>query len=209
MISFAVVGHEARIVQATDLARTLGAVVAMDDGSIGADGNHLRAWEETSTLDAEWSAVLEDDALPVTGFLEQAEAALAVAPAPIVSFYLGRGKPASWQRRIGLALDQADQAGVHWITTHRLLHAVTVAMRTELRDDWINWAHTIDLPIDDRLSEWARTRGHRIAYTLPSLVEHADWPTLIQHRDRKPRTMARIAWRTGTRDSWNPTSVTI
>jgi hypothetical protein len=209
VISTAVVAHEARIVAATELAHALGAVITVDDGSLGAEANHLIAWEATGTAESEWSLVVEDDALPVPGFLEQAEQALAVAPTPIVSFYLGKTKPKAWQHRIAQAVAHADMADAHWIDTHYLLHAVAVAMRTELREDWLATAPTLDFPIDQRLSEWARMRGHRIAYTLPSLVEHADWPTLVQHRDRQPRTEARIAWRTGTRDSWNRITVTI
>lgn len=209
MISTAVVAHEARIIAATELATSLGAVITIDDGSLGAEANHLRAWQATQIADGDWALVLEDDAQPVPGFLEQAEHALAVSPAPIVSFYLGRGKPKTWQHRIAQAIAQADQAQAHWIDTHFLLHAVAVAMRTELREDWLATAPTLDFPIDQRLSEWARMRGHRIAYTLPSLVEHADWPTLIDHRDRQPRTEGRIAWRTGTRRTWNRTAVMI
>lgn len=209
MISCAVVAHQQRIVPATELADSLGAAISVDDGSLGAEANHLLAWHATAAHESDWALVVEDDAQPVAGFLDQAQAALSATPAPIVSFYLGTGKPRAWQHRIAQALDQADQAGAHWIATHRVLHAVAVAMRTDLRDDWLTWAPDSRLPSDDRLSEWARLRGHPIAYTVPSLVEHADWSTLIQHRDRKPRTMPRIAWRTGTRDTWNSNSVTI
>lgn len=209
MISTAVVAHEARIVAATELATNLGAVITVDDGSLGAEGNHLKAWEATAARPAEWNLVLEDDAQPVRGFLEQAEQALGQAPAPIVSFYLGRGKPKSWQHRLGRALNDADRAGAHWIDTRQLLHAVAVAMRSGLREDWLEWAPTSKLPIDERLSAWAHIRGHRIAYTIPSLIEHADGPTLIQHRDRQPRTDERIAWRTGTRIDWNRRTITI
>jgi hypothetical protein len=208
-ISCAVVAHTERLLAATELAKNLGATVAVDDGSIGADANHLRAWELTAAHPSDWAIVLEDDAQPVPHFLTQAIEALDVAPAPIVSLYLGRGKPRTWQHRIAQALDQADRAGAHWITTHHLLHAVTVAMRTDLRDDWIDWAQTSTLPIDERLGEWARHRGHQVAYTVPSLVEHADWPTLIRHRDRQPRQPGRIAWRTGTRDRWSRRTVHI
>jgi GR25 family glycosyltransferase involved in LPS biosynthesis len=209
VISTAVVAHEARITAATELAKNLDAVLTVDDGSLGAEANHLRAWQATGTVDADWALVLEDDAIPVPNFLEQAKQALAVAPAPIVSFYLGKNKPKAWQHRIAQALDQADMAGAHWIDTHYLLHAVAVAMRSDLREDWLDWAPHHDFPIDQRLSEWARCRGHRIAYSLPSLVDHADWPTLVQHRDRQPRIEPRIAWRTGTRDQWSRRTVTI
>lgn len=210
MISIAVVAHEARIVAATELATQLGATITVDDGALRAEGNHLRAWELTSIRPAEWALTIEDDALPVPGFLEQAERALAIAPAPIVSLYLGRSRPPGiWQRRIAEALDEADRIDAHWIDAPHLLHAVAVAMRTDLRDDWLDWAPTSQLPIDERLSQWARLRGHRVAYSVPSLVNHLDGPTLIQHRDRKPRTEPRVAWRTGTREVWNRKAVTI
>lgn len=210
MISFAVVAHEARIVEATELANSLGAVITVDDGTAGADANHLKAWAATSAMDGQWSAVLEDDAIPVHGFLEQAEAALAAAPADVVSLYLGTGKPRAWQQQvIPAALANADAHQAHWIATGHVLHAVAIAMRTELREDWLAWAPQSTRPIDQRLSEWCRLRDHTVAYAVPSLVDHHDGPTLINHSDRKPRSMARIAWRTGTRSNWNSRAVTM
>lgn len=206
-ISSAVVAHQARIVEATELTRTIGGLITVDDGSLGAEDNHLRAWALTAAQPADWALVLEDDALPVAGFLEQAEAALTAAPADVVSFYLGRSKPPRWQRRIPDALQQSDLTGAHWITCGHMIHAVAIAMRASLRDDWIDWAHTSTLPIDQRVSEWCRTRGHLVAYSTPSLVEHADLPTLVAHRDGLPRDKARIAWRTGIRERWNSTAV--
>ncbi|WP_306365453.1 hypothetical protein [Nocardia sp. CC227C] len=204
----AVVGHPARIVQATDLARSIGGVLALDDGR-GPEANHLAAWHATAHRPASWSCVLEDDALPVTGFTEQAEIALAAAPTPVVSFYLGKGMPPRWQHRIHGALQLADRETAHWITTSHVLHAVAVAIRTELVADWLDWAPDSKLPADERLSAWCKTRGHRVAYTVPSLVEHADGPTVMRHRDQQPRTVPRIAWRTGTRETWNSKAVSM
>lgn len=204
MISWAVVGHHARIVAATDLARQVGGVVAMDDGTFGAARNHLRAWAETCTLDAGWCGVLEDDAEPVDGFTEQAELALAAAPEPIVSFYLGQTRPHRWNReRIPPAIRRADRHGAHWLVSTHVLHAVAIAMCTQLRDDWLDWAHASKLPIDERLTAWAIARDHKVAYAWPSLVDHADGPTLVAHA---PTTVTgpRRAWRTGTREHWTP-----
>jgi hypothetical protein len=206
-VSLAVVGHIDRLIPATELAANLGAVLALDHGSTGAVHNHLLAWELTTATPAAWSAVLEDDAAPVEGFAVQIEAALQNAPGPVVSLYLGRARPKLGQAAIPTALARADNAGAHWLTDHRMRHAVAVAMRAELLDDWLTAAPDIDLPIDERLGEWCRQRGYRVAYCLPSLVDHHDWPTLIAHRDRKPRTEARKAWRVGTREHWNARAV--
>jgi GR25 family glycosyltransferase involved in LPS biosynthesis len=202
VISWAVVGHEARTIQATDLAHQLGAVITIDDGTAGADANHLKAWDMVNALGSRWSAVMEDDAVPVRGFLEQAEAALAAAPAPVVSFYVGTGRPVRWQDSITRAIATADRVGAHWITCNHLLHAVAVAIRTDLVEDWLSWSPTSNRPIDERLTAWCLTRKHQVAYTWPCLVDHADGPTLVKHRDGRPRDLPRKARRTGTREAW-------
>src|SRR6266568_3195656 len=69
VISTAVVAHETRILAAAELAHALDAVITLDDGSLGAEANHLQAWQATGTAHADWALVLEDDALPVPGFL--------------------------------------------------------------------------------------------------------------------------------------------
>lgn len=207
MISWSVVGHEARRIHATDLVHSLDAIASMDDGTLGADANHLRAWAANTHPRATWLGQAEDDAVPVPDFKAQVDAALAVAPTPIVSLYLGRSKPKRFQDRISRALIAADEKGACWVTSTHLLHAVAVLIRAELRDDWLDWAHTSTLPIDERMGHWARARGHRVSYTSPSLVDHADFPTLVEHRDGQPRTKPRKAWRTGTRDTWTGKAV--
>lgn len=207
MISWAVVGHTERLVYATDLARLVGGVVTVDDGSAGADRNHLKAWDITCTAESEWAVVLEDDAIPVPGFLEQATQALTVAPADVVSLYLGRSRPRRWQDQITRATGKAADRGACWILSTHLLHAVAVAIRTDLREDWLDWAHDHDLPIDQRLSAWCLAREHKVAYTWPSLVDHRDETSLIPPNRSRRDCGPRIAWRTGTRAHWDSRAV--
>jgi hypothetical protein len=148
---------------------------------------------------------MEDDAVPVDGFTDQAEQALAVAPEPVVSFYLGRGRPVRWQQeRVSVAVALAEQQDPHWFTCTHLLHAVAVAIHGDLVEDWLDWAHTSTLPIDERITAWCLTRDHRVAYSWPSLVDHADGPSLVRHSTGNPGAGPRIAWRTGTRHTWTP-----
>lgn len=209
MVSYAVVAHEARLLEATELAHSIGAVVALDDGSKGAEANHLEAWRLTDGIESQWAAVLEDDAEPVDGFLEQAEKALAAAPEPVVSFYLGTGRPLFWAKRIIAPVATAGHKNAHWLTATHAKHAVAIAMHTDLREDWLDFAHANTLPIDERLSDWCITRRHKVAYSLPSLVDHADGPTLIAHRDGKPRDVPRKALCTGTREQWNSRAIAL
>jgi hypothetical protein len=182
--------------------------MSVDTGHLGAPSNHRMVWSVLSDLDTEWTVVLEDDATPVPDFRAQLAAALDAAPAPIVSAYLGRLRPPKFQALIGNALAEADSAGAHWITsTTQLLHGVAVAIKTDLVPDLL--ANFRVMPVDQAIGAWARSRDHRIAYTVPSLVDHADLPTLIQHADLKPRPPGRVAWRVGQRDSWNGKAVTL
>lgn len=203
-----IVAHTARFANAEVLSRTTDAdFVSYDTGVRGCEGNHRDALERLhrNARGADFLVVLEDDALPVPGFRDQLAAALITTPAPIVSLYLGRSRPPQWQPRIADAVEKADANDASWITSGHLLHAVGYAVRTELAPSLLG--HVTDLPVDEGISAWARTQRHQVAYTHGSLVEHADGPTLISHRDRQPRPPGRVAWRVGGRDTWTSRSV--
>jgi hypothetical protein len=193
-----VIAHHKRAEQAWQLAETVGAsYVSVDDGSLGAEANHRRVWDRLANnhAGAEFCVALEDDAQPVDNFGDQLDKALAAAPCDVVSLYLGSGHPIHWQPRIQTALT----ADAHWLTCDHLFHAVAVAIRTELLPLRLDSRR----PIDEAISRWCRTHRHSIAYTVPSLVDHADGPPLITHRaDGTTRHRPRRAWRLGTRDLW-------
>jgi GR25 family glycosyltransferase involved in LPS biosynthesis len=209
-----IVAHTARAEQALTLAQTLGAYINIDDGTLGCDGNHKKVWahlyNETSD---DWLIVLEDDAVPVDDFLTQAEAALAAAPTPVVSFYLGRHHipTIDWEQRKQEAILRADIADAHWITTNHLLHAVAVAIRRDYLVSMYRHLETLPLvlPIDEAITHWMHNRGVAMSYTWPSLVDHADQPTLFRHPDKLPRPPGRVAYRTGTHTTWTDKAVTM
>lgn len=204
-----VIGHTSRTEQAITLAHTMGGHLALDDGTLGCTGNHLRTLEHLATQDGMYAVVLEDDAQPVDQFHQQLSAAILAAPkadydtgtqpAPILSFYLGTGYPRYWQKGIRRATERADQAGAPWIVSEHLLHAVAYAIRTDLIPDLLT--HRAELPIDDLVTGWARTNHHPVAYTWPSLCNHHDGPTVIT--GRTTRHHPRRAHRTGTRTTWD------
>lgn len=199
MISIVIVAHTARRDAATELATLVNAdEILTDDGTLGCEGNHRRAWEwHAENTPHDWAVVLEDDAVPVPDFTQQLAAALRVAPTPIVSLYLGTGNPTIWQPRITRAINTAGQA--NWLVSNTLLHAVAVAIRADLLPTHIDTR----MPIDNAISNWAKRHDHLVAYTLPSLVDHADTqPVITQRYDRKPRDLPRRAHRVGTRAHW-------
>lgn len=162
---------------------------------------------------AYWTVVLEDDAVPVPFFRTQLAKALAVAPAGIVSLYLGRSRPPQWQKRIERATYGAIAQDANFILHNRLLHCVGVAIKSRLVAQMLETVSLNacrDLPIDEAITAWARAHRYGVAYTWPSLVDHADGPTLAYHRDMandERERYPRKAWRTGTRTHWGTAHV--
>jgi len=207
----AVVAHTSRAEKAHQLMDTVGAAyMSVDNGTLGCERNHHRAWSWLNNHNRDdWAVVLEDDAIPVNGFTTQLAAALDNAPAPIVSLYLGRKRPPHWQNAIEKATTKATDTGACWITTRQLLHAVGVAVRTELVPDMLDATMRSVRPWDYRIGEYARHIDEHVAYMWPSLLDHADGPTVTKHEDRQNRIPGRKAWWTGTRDVWTPEQVTM
>jgi hypothetical protein len=200
-----IVAHADRKGMAEDLATKVAAdYINIDDGTLGCNGNHLHVWDWLATNNPdEWSVVLEDDAIPVDGFREQLEQALKTAPTPIVSLYLGTGRPPHWQPRVDLAINNANHADAHWIITKELIHAVAIAVRTDL----LPFTDLPSKPIDDAISAWAQHHHHKVGYTWPSLVDHYDGPTLIERPERwLARRVARWA---AVRPQWTARAVTM
>jgi hypothetical protein len=199
------VAHTARSTQAHNLALATGAAfICEDDGSLGCASNHTKAWWQLALVDTEWVLLLEDDAIPVDDFRTQLEQALAVAPSPVVSLYLGTSRPKHWQLFVTQAVQCANQADASWITATHLLHCVGVVVRTELAPLMADWCTHLDQPLDDH-----PVGDHMVAYTWPSLVDHRDDTPVVIHPDGQPRDKPRKAHHAGTSDTWTSTSVAI
>lgn len=211
-LAIAIVAHIKRFHEARMLRKIVGAqCVSWDYGNLGSRANHLSAWTALADIDSKWSLVLEDDALPVKDFRQNVAKALAVAPTPVVSLYLGTGYPIHWQPRIERALNKADKRDAHWLISRSLIHAVAVAVRTDQLPGMLDSLQCSDNPIDESITTWAVKRFgvKAVSYTVPSLCDHNDGPTLMRHADRRRRTMARTAWRRGYRDQWNSETVVL
>jgi len=202
MIAIGIVAHPAREAMAEKLAQAVDADIVMVDGAgMGCTPNHIATWRATAERGQGWTLILEDDAIPVHGFREQLSLALAAAPDPVASMYLGRRMPPQFQARIGAAVQLAERQSACWIRSVEGLHAVALCMKTDLVEDFLARRHP-QLPIDQAVGRWARGRGLQISYSVPSIVQHADPPTLVSHPDGIPRRPGRVAWRLGTRDEW-------
>ena len=205
-VGIGIVAHTARVTQAKSLAKQIKAdFISIDNGIMGCDQNHDHVLHHLAGLPTTWSFCAEDDAVPVNDFVDQLHAALVMAPSPIVSGYLGKKRPPHWQKRIGAAVMEARDLNASWIVGTHLLHAVGYAIKTELLPSLLN--HQTTRPVDEHITDWAKSFGHLVSYTSPSLVDHLDQPTLVKHPDQQPRRPGRKAWVTGTRDHWTTDAV--
>lgn len=216
LFSVGVVAHRKRRERAERLAEVTNAtIVAIDEGGVGAGFNHEVCYRWLAQEGSSWSVILEDDACPVIGFTEQLTAVLSCAPSPLVSLYLGRSRPPHAQ----IPIARVIAADHHYLMCDELLHHVAVAVRTELIGGILDHLAASaayqagQLPIDEAVGQAARERGHPISYSQPSLVDHAQIPTLIEHHpsghhaDRGKRPLnprhPRRAWTFGTRPHWD------
>lgn len=206
MYAIGIVAHTARLAQAETLAEQVHAdYMSVDDGTLGAEANHRKVWSKLAGTGEPWVCVLEDDAVPVDNFRDQLTQALTAVRTPIVGLYLGH--PQHWtnhttlKRRLTQAGQRADKQDANFITTNELIHGVGICIRTNLVPSML--AYQSNRPIDYHIRNWARSNGHTISLCWPSILDHADGDTLINHPDGYQRGQ-RKAWRTGTREHWTP-----
>ncbi|CAM4402254.1 Glycosyltransferase [Citrobacter portucalensis] len=189
-VKFAVIGHHSRYKQVSRLAELLGDVLLIDSGDHGANWNHRRALEWASWQDCR-VVIIEDDALPVSNFVERVSEWLNRFPETLVSFYLGTGRPPQYQMQIAERLIVADKTRADFIMLPRLIHGVCYSVPHQ--------------HIERVLSRWDSSKpadyavgdayGGAVVYPCYSLVDHADGEPVERHPDSSPRTERRRAWR--------------
>ena len=185
-----IIAHHSRRGQAEALAGRVGAdAVLTDYGSHGARWAHQQAllWA-TTRRERVW--VLEDDALAPHDFKERAAEWGQRFPTDLVSGYLGRKRPPQYQGLIRAKLAAADARGLDWITLPTLVHGVCYSLPAGASGRVLRSLPrgAVDFAIG---SAW----GKPPVYTVPSLVDHADGPTVEKHPDGEKRKPGRTAWR--------------
>lgn len=189
-VKFAVIGHHSRYKQVSRLAELLGDVLLIDSGDHGANWNHRRALEWASWQDCR-VVIIEDDALPVSDFVERVSEWLNRFPETLVSFYLGTGRPPQYQMQIAERLIVADKTREDFIMLPRLIHGVCYSVPHQHIERVLSrWDS--GKPADYAVSD---AYGGAVVYPCYSLVDHADGEPVERHPDSSPRTERRRAWR--------------
>jgi hypothetical protein len=189
-IKVVVVGHHSRRQQACHLAHLLDAHLLIDDQDRGANWNHRRAMEWAADQDQR-VVVIEDDAIPVSGFTESVCGWLERFPDDLISFYLGTGRPPQYQMAIAGKLINADKERSDFVTLPRLLHGVCYSPPKQAIDKILSrwdFAKAADYAVGDAY-------GGAVIYPCYSLVDHLDEASVEKHPDTTPRTERRKAWR--------------
>ena len=185
-----VIAHHSRGAQAEALAGRVGAdAVLTDYGSHGARWAHQQAllWA-TTRRERVW--VLEDDALAPHDFKERAAEWGRRFPTDLVSGYLGRRRPPQYQGLIRAKLAVADARGPDWITLPTLVHGVCYSLPARTSGGVLR-----SLPPGAPDFAIGAAWGRPPIYTVPSLVDHADGPSVEKHPDGQTRRPGRTAWR--------------
>lgn len=182
-----IVGHHSRYEWIDRILEVLpDAIAVVDPGDNGAIHNHIRVLSMIARSDRR-CIIMEDDAIPVVGFMERAEQWCVEYPDDLISFYLGTGRPPQWQARVDAELG----AGTAHIHLPALLHGVCYSIPPN------EIPRVLATMRKDGAADSAigRAWGRNVLYPVESLVEHRDGTPVERHPDGMARTEPRVARR--------------
>lgn len=185
-LSVKIMAHEKRAQFIPGLVEQLGIT---DDDVIWDQKNNRwdtgrRAWEAIDQT-ADWGCVIQDDALVCRNFIPAMEKALArlseIEPKCVVSPYVGTRRPMA--HRVEAAVQDATHDGASWIKMPSLNWGVAITLPTWMIDAMLPWCDKQQYPnYDRRIGRYAIDRlSMPTMCTWPSLVDHRDTPSLVQH----------------------------
>jgi hypothetical protein len=181
-----IVGHHSRSAWIAQLQAALpGAAWIIDFADQGSTCSHRRALELAATL-PERSIIMEDDAIPVRGFMSQAEDWARRFPDDLISFYLGTSRPAKWQPRVDKALRETTEDHI-WL--RHLLHGVCYSIPLHS----VQRVLTLMPPHPEADFAIGMAWAGDVLYPVESLVQHRDGASVEKHYDGQPRTEPRVA----------------
>lgn len=188
-VSAVIMAHPARELFAEQLEGWLGVPVQWDPVSTPSEdpeqrwANGREAWLRQADSGADWSMVVQDDAVPCEDLLETLSHALDHVPdEAIVSAYLGTKRPAQYWYQHAIA--EAEKTGASWIRAKSLSWGVAPIVPTATIRDMIVWCdQQLGMSYDMRVGRYYRDVLYmRCWHPWPSLVDHRhDIPSLCGH----------------------------
>lgn len=212
MVAVGIMAHASRADQLGALIEQLGGVeaveVSMDIAPASRDPQQrwvtgAGAWRAAAARGANWTLVLQDDAVLCEDFLDGFAAALRHLEGPaVVSPYMGRGRPAS--TTVHRATSVADRRRETWIELQALYWGVAIALPTRVVPEMLAWCGPLRRDnYDARIARFVLHRLRwRAMYTWPSLVQHRDGPSLVSH-SQPGRVAARFLEESALHVDWS------
>jgi hypothetical protein len=123
--------------------------------------------------------VLQDDALPVPGFVPALLAIAQAQPSTPVGLFLSAlpSGTASYARRA----HARGQRYAHVYPNSNVVHTVAVLWPVDKAREFMDWAENViflkERADDGILARWVRRTGQPFLVTVPSIVEHSDVPS--------------------------------
>jgi hypothetical protein len=186
-ISAAIQAHHSREARARALAERLHADIAWSITKGDVWDTHKRALLKCRP-EAEWSLVVQDDAILAADFEQRLARLLAERGddyALFCLFFRFKSEAKGFADYNAAGRAGYAQGGFAWPA---MRSAVGTVVATRHVMDMVAYCDALDMEGDDpRISLWARARHLPIWYPLPSLVDHGPGTSLIGHGTNKGR----------------------
>lgn len=146
---------------------------------------------------ADYHAVIQDDVLVPRDLLAGMERALEYVPegSPLGG-YLGMIRPCPYG--VAEATKRADREGASWIVFPEPIWGPLICVPTACIEEMVQFCDGLDMRnYDLRVSRYFKEKGVDVWFPWPSIVDHADGPSLIIGRSATDRRTGRtrIAYR--------------
>ncbi len=173
-----------------DLVADLLDRLGLDDGHVSWDTDRDRwhtgraAMAAGAARGADWTCVIQDDALVCADFVTGVELALDHVPAGcVVQPFVGTRRP--MQGYVTNAFTRAEAEGAPWIIMRAMMWGVVIIVPTWTVEPMLAWCERRSWPnYDKRVGQFYYSKLAWPVYcTNPSLVDHHEVPSLVNHGD--------------------------
>lgn len=184
-LSVAIMAHPSRAVLVSDLlAKVDGPVVWDEAGHPWDTGRRAMLAHGNGTH----HLVLQDDAVVCRDLIPGLEKALAAVPMDVpISLYTGRKRPNG--PLVARMVKEAERRKAPWLVLKKLLWGVGIVLPVPVIEAAVKRGDDQRIfSYDSRLQRFFLERQSDVWYSVPSLVEHRDVPSLFPNRTGTGRT---------------------
>lgn len=176
-VSIVIMAHPSRAEFIPYLKERLGNVEVIFDEKNNVWDTCRRAWLAVDQS-CEYGIIIQDDAIVCNNFRERAEEIL--TDEYIYSFYAGA--------LMSNHILRADRDGKNYVISDTIFNEIALCMKTKHIDEMVKFCDDREAQTDQEIMKWAQSKGIKIFYTLPSLIDHRDTESIYKKNYNKPFT---------------------